>query len=343
LKLYRLNAANGSITWQKDLVALYSGSVIAWQNAASPLIENGLIYVNGNCGTQRLLALRTSDGSLAWRSQNEGMTHATPVLATIHGVRQVIFATQGGLVSVDPLTGARLWKATYPYSYATSLAVSPVVHEDLLFVSGAQAYGMRGAAMRVTFTNNIWSTAALWNSTTLASHWMTPVCFEGHLYGLFGNNQYDNANAQLKCVDLLTGVERWSTNGFGCSGIALVDKHLVVLTERGQLVLAKPVTNAYTELGRFLALPDYHSDTNKCWNSPAVADGRVYVRSTYYGAAFDLAVPNLTLEAPLTLSGGRLQLKVRAADGSPWTPIAWPRWRCAPPPTWPCRAPPGRN
>jgi len=46
LKLYRLNATNGSVIWQKDLPVIYGGYVIAWQNAASPLLEDGLIYVN---------------------------------------------------------------------------------------------------------------------------------------------------------------------------------------------------------------------------------------------------------------------------------------------------------
>jgi outer membrane protein assembly factor BamB len=65
LKLYRLHAATGTNIWQKDLRALYGGNVIGWQNAASPVIENGLIFVNLNSGTATLAALRTDDGSLA--------------------------------------------------------------------------------------------------------------------------------------------------------------------------------------------------------------------------------------------------------------------------------------
>ena len=115
LKLYRLNATNGAVIWQKDLVALYGGTVIRYQNAASPLIEGGLIYLNANCASSSLMALRTSDGSVAWRSQNEALTHSTPVLATLQGVRQVIFATGSGLVSLNPLTGAKLWRCNYPF------------------------------------------------------------------------------------------------------------------------------------------------------------------------------------------------------------------------------------
>src|SRR6185503_17895568 len=107
LKLFRLNRTNGAIIWVKDLVSEYGSTVIQWQNAASPVIENGLIYLNANCGSSTLMALRTSDGSEAWRTQNEAMTHSTPTLATIQGVRQLIFAVQSGVVSLDPQTGTR--------------------------------------------------------------------------------------------------------------------------------------------------------------------------------------------------------------------------------------------
>src|ERR1044071_6552192 len=56
LKLFRLNATNGAIIWQKDLVSLYGGYVISWQNAASPLLDNGLLYLNASTGNAALMA-----------------------------------------------------------------------------------------------------------------------------------------------------------------------------------------------------------------------------------------------------------------------------------------------
>src|SRR5215471_3699232 len=113
-----------------------------------------------------------------------------------------------------------------------------------------------------------------------------------------------------------TGAVKWATNNFGHGGTLLVDNNLVVITEMGDLVLAKPDTNAYVELGRFQAIPDYQQDFNKCWNGPAVADGRVYVRSTSYGACFNLSIPNLKLDPPKPAPANKFQLTIRAADGS---------------------------
>ncbi len=313
LKLYRLNRTNGAVVWAKDLVNIYGSVVIQWQNAASPIVEDGLIYLNANCGSSTLMALRTSDGSEAWRSQNESMTHASPTLATIHGVRQLIFATQRGLVSLDPSTGSLLWQTNYPFNYAISLAVSPVVHNDIVFVSAV--YIMASVAVRASLSNGVWSVARIWSNHNGDSHWMTPVARDGFLYGQIGSE----SDSQLKCIDMRTGTVKWSAPGFGRGATILVDDHLVSITEFGDLVLIKPMTNAYTELARFKAIPGYHDFTNKCWNSPAASDGRVFVRSTAFVAAFDFSIPALKMDAPRFMTPNALNLSIRTVNGAPVT------------------------
>ncbi|MEO6035132.1 MAG: PQQ-binding-like beta-propeller repeat protein [Verrucomicrobiota bacterium] len=314
LKLARLNVTNGATIWQKDLRAIYGGDVITWQNAASPVLEDGFIFVNANCGTSTLMALRASDGEPAWRSQNEVMTHSTPTLATIHGVRQVIFATQSGLVSLNSKTGNLLWKFNYPFSYSTSLAVSPVVYNDMVFITGF--YGMGATVAKISSTNGTFTPSRLWFNSSLQSHWSTPVCYQGYLFGQFTP---DGANAQLRCIDMATGALKWATNGFGRGSVSLVGNRLLAITERGQLVVAEPNTNSYAEVARFLAIPGYNDGANKCWNSLAIADGKVFVRSTAFAAAFDFSLPGLKLEPPVLNSANQIQLTIRTVDGSPFS------------------------
>jgi outer membrane protein assembly factor BamB len=343
LKLHCLNATNGAITWSTNLVEGFGGSVIPWQNAASPVIENGLVFVNANSGTASLMAFNPTNGTLVWRSQNEGMTHSTPVLATLQGMRQLIWATQSGLVSVHPQTGALLWKSAYPFTYTTSIGSSPVVHQDQVFITAN--YNMRAYAVQIVLSNTVQVAQPRWTNFIQQSHWSTPVAYGGHLYGNF---YPDSANGQLRCIDLATGVTRWAENNFGRSSLLLVGTNLLCLTERGSLVLVAAQTNAYQELGRFLAIPDYHPDTNKCWNALAVSDGQVYVRSTAYAARFDLSVPDLILDPPQVathrevslvirtgtgapLSSNRLtNLEVRASTNAGLSPLLWPKLNTAP-------------
>ena len=325
LHLVCLNATNGAVIWSNDLVSAYGASTIPWDNGASPCLDNDLLFVNLNssANNQNLAAFRTADGGLAWSSQNENVTHTTPIVATIQGVRQVIFATQTGLVSLDRTTGAFLWKSTYPFSpISTSMGASPVVYSNLVYCTAA--YNRGAFAVRVTLSNGTWTAAQLWykdNSAGLPyrSIWMSPVCYEGYIYTLAGENS-TYLTAPLNCIELATGNLMWTTNDFGMGGLILVNTNLLVLTEKGQLVLVQPNPGAYVELARYQAFQFSAAAPGKCWNCPAFSNGRIYARSTRGGISLDVSVPTrppLKLLSPQFLSSTQLQLVVGTADGTP--------------------------
>jgi outer membrane protein assembly factor BamB len=87
----------------------------------------------------------------------------------------------------------------------------------------------------------------------------------------------------LKCVDLATGNVLWSQDGFGPGGTILAGETLIVLGDAGQVVFAKADPGSYQEVAKFQAI------TGKCWNAPALSDGRLFVRSTKEAACFDIA------------------------------------------------------
>ncbi len=307
LKLLRLSAANGSVVWSNDLKSVYGGDIIGWASAASPLVESNLVYVNLNTGDRALAAFRSSNGSLAWRVENENMTHSTPVVATIHGVRQVIFITWNGLVSINAANGEWLW--SHPFSYnGTCLGASPVVCSNVVFIT--QSYSPSSMAVRIDLADGVWSANPLWDNS-VGMIWMTPVCYGGAIFGPTGNNS-DN-NTPLVCLDLLTGATRWSYNGFGRGSVLLVNNTLVGLSENGWLRLIRPVTNAFEQIAAFRAF-----STGSCWNAPAVCDGRLLVRSTTQAACFDLSMPELRVLSPTPKADGtNLALAVATVTGAP--------------------------
>jgi outer membrane protein assembly factor BamB len=320
LHLICLNATNGSLVWSNDLESAYGASEAnSWNNGASPRLDDDLIFVALNTAASGLTlgAFRTSNGSLAWSSQNENSTQSTPVVATIQGVRQVLFATATGIVSLSRDTGALLWKYPYPFSpYPTAMGAAPVVWSNIVFC--AAGYGRGAAAARITNSAGTWSATQLWYKSTPAlayrSIWMTPVIYQGYVYGQFGDKNYQTC--PLNCIELATGNLKWSTNNFGQGGTILVDNTLLTLTENGQLVLSQPNPNAYSELARFQAFQFTTSAPGKCWNSAAVADGRIYARSTRGGLAVDVALPPLRLLAPQLLEGSQVRLWIGTATGA---------------------------
>ncbi len=295
-------------------MAGFGGSVIFWQNAASPVVEDGLVFVNANSPTAALMAFNADSGALVWRAQDEQMTHATPILTTLHGMRQLIWATQSGLVSVNPQTGARIWKAPYPFGYTTSLAASPAMDQDYVFLSAF--YGMGAFAFQILLTNSVQTPVLRWANSAMAlqNHWSTPVCFQGVVVGQFTP---DHSGAQLKCLNLSNGTTNWVANNIGRGNVIRVGTNLLIITERCDLILAAASTNAYTELRRFQAIPNYQEGGNKCWNALALSDGQLYVRSTAYVARYDLSLPDLTLDPPRLTTAARLDLTIRTATGAP--------------------------
>ncbi|MEE8467396.1 MAG: PQQ-binding-like beta-propeller repeat protein [Planctomycetota bacterium] len=279
LVLSCLDDETGELLWDRDIVEQFGGRNITWQSAASPLIDGGRVFLAGGGAGQSLMAIDTATGELLWKVLDERMTHATPIVATIHGVRQVIFFVQSGLVSVDPESGSELWRAEFPHR--TSTAASPVVHEDIVYCSAG--YGVGAGAFRISKKDDGFQATGLWRERNgLMNHWSTPVCKDGFLYGMFGFKDY--GDGPLQCVDMRTGEVRWSKDGFGPGNCILVGSDLVALGDAGQVVLVEAAPEEYRELARAQVLD------GKCWSTPVFSAGRLYVRSTSQAACLDLTV-----------------------------------------------------
>lgn len=278
LKLICLAASSGQMVWSHDIAAEFGGKQLHWGNAASPIIEGDLVIVAGGGAGQTFLAFDKKTGNLAWKSGDEKITHATPVPATIAGVRQIIFFMQSGLVALKPESGEVLWKQAFPY--AVSTAASPVVGGDVVYCSAG--YGVGGGAYQIQKDGDHFTSKELWRTPgSHMSHWTTPVYHDGFLYGLYGFKQFKTE--PLKCVEIQTGKEVWSQDGFGQGGLVLVDGNLLVQGDQGQLVLIKATPDGYTELARA------HPLAGKCWTMPVVADGKVYCRSDHEGMCLDVS------------------------------------------------------
>jgi len=280
LVLQAFEAASGKEVWKKDLIAEFSGRNISWQNAASPLLEGGLLYIVGGGAGASLMAINPADGGVVWKAFDEKMTHATPVAATILGQRQIIFFLQSGLLAVEPKTGKELWR--YAFNYSTSTAASPVVAGEIVYCSAG--YGVGAGAVKIAKAGDQWTATELYRmrgNKPLANHWSTPVLFSGHLYGMFQFKEY--GKGPVKCVDVKDGSVKWEKEGFGPGQVILAGDKVLALSDAGELVLIDPQPAAYKELARAKVLD------GKCWTSPVLANGRIYVRSTKEAACLDVS------------------------------------------------------
>src|SRR5262249_26270100 len=77
----------------------------------------------------------------------------------------------------------------------------------------------------------------------------------------------------LKCVELKTGEVRWTQKEIGSGAVTAADGRLIVLSEQGELMIAKGSAEGFAPKARAQVLE------GKCWTVPVLADGRIYCRN----------------------------------------------------------------
>ena len=290
-RLHCFELATGAGVWSRDLRAEYEVRQDFFGTSSTPLVEDGRLIVNvGAPGGPCVVAFAGATGQEVWRAGEWGPSYASPVPATVQGVRRVlVFAggesspATGGLLSIDPADGAVDF--AFPFrsrTYESVNASCPVVFDDAVFISASYRAG--GALVRVLpdFTPEV-----VWTTQEFALHFNTAIHQDGYLYGFDGRNQGD---ASLACINTADGRVVWReapqwTETFEQGGR---ERQAIVGTARGSLLAVDGQFLALGELGHLLWLdltPDGYRQVSRAWLAaaqeswtlPVLSRGLLYV------------------------------------------------------------------
>ena len=95
----------------------------------------------------------------------------------------------------------------------------------------------------------------------------------GFIYGSDG--QVGKRRSTITCIDATTGEKIWSEK-IGFNSLNLVDKKLIIMNEKGKLIIAEASNSGYKELASAQVLPK----NVRCWAAPVLANGKIYCRNT---------------------------------------------------------------
>ena len=80
------------------------------------------------------------------------------------------------------------------------------------------------------------------------NHFNSCVLLNGFFYGVNGNT--DRPEKDLRCVDLAKGELKWKHEGLGLGSLMAADGKLIILSERGELVVAAASPQEFKPLAR---------------------------------------------------------------------------------------------
>jgi outer membrane protein assembly factor BamB len=257
---------DGKKVWQRALHVAYTVPMSFFGVGTSPVVEGKRVLVNVGGEGAGIVAFDAETGKEVWKATGHEASYSSPVVATLAGVRQAIFLTREGLVSLDPATGrvrySKRWRSRINAS--VNAATPVVLPGDHLFLSACYGTGAVLLKVKKGGVEEVWK-----SDEVLSCHFSTPVAVGPYLFGYHGRQE---EGAVLRCVEWKTGKVRWTEGGFGCGSAIVVGEKLILMSEGGELVLAKASGDRYREEARAAVL------SRPVRAHLALADGRLYGR-----------------------------------------------------------------
>jgi outer membrane protein assembly factor BamB len=259
---------DGKIVWRKEVAADPLPKHIDGMINSPVLFEDTVIWIinvdqHGGNGVVQALDKKTGDVKWEKKLAKAGSANASPLILPINGKPQLIVASANILEGLNPADGSRIWSFSRPMGdlcpvYASGLLVTDRPNGPALAIDPA-------GEGDVTKTHAKWKVDKTPGSYAYAS----PVICGDYVYRT-------QKPGILYCWKLSTGEELYAERLEGitnlASPIATADGRVYFVTSaRSYVIKAGPKLEV-------LAKNDLGGYGGNNGPSPAVADGRIYVR-----------------------------------------------------------------
>ena len=236
--------------------------------AMSPLVEQGLVIVHvGGHDQGALTAFDTTTGEVRWSWEDDGPSYASPIVADLHGTRQIITLSQDRVIGVSALTGTLLWERPFTTDY-TQNTIDPILVNDTVVVAGFQK---PTSAFRIVNQQDQWATEDVWTNDEISLYMANGVLTDDILFGLSQRN-----SGQYFLLDVTTGETLWTSEGRQATNAAIVKagETLFILEDDAELIIGTADTSEFKEIKR------YDVADNQTWAPPTISGNRLFIKDT---------------------------------------------------------------
>ena len=281
-----LDTKSGRILWKHDLACEYWGvekDVLgedAWRPAcgapASVLMDGDrAILPVGGKKAGAMTAFDRNNGKILWSALDDRSSYASPLIATIAGIRQIVGFTGTRMVGLDAKDQKLLWEFPFKAMYEQTI-VAPVIWKDRVVICGE---ARPTTALKLTAVGGSVSQEVAWQNADLNAYLVAPIVVKDHLIGL------DQRSRRLICIELATGKTAWTSPRIGklFASLVVAGEQILVLSDRGELNVIAAKTKEYVSLGSWKV-----AEPGTIWSQLAVVDNRLYIKDKEYLSCYQL-------------------------------------------------------
>lgn len=256
-QLFCFEASSGKVLWKNDISQQLGVKAPHFGFSCSPVVRGDNLYIEIGI----VACFNVNDGKLRWKTKNFGTSYSTPAPFQHQGRSFLACYPDSGLVVVDSSNGNVVAEQEFKHKWPNLHAATPVVSKDggQIFISSGYKLG----CMLVNFDGQ--SLKEAWSGKMMRNEMATSIFTKKLIIG------FDNA--VLKAIDRSNGNVVWKQRGLGKGSLIRVGKDLVVLSDKGELIVA-PVNNK--------EFKPRHRQTilngRGCWSAPVWSNGQLFVR-----------------------------------------------------------------
>ncbi len=268
-----LDAASGKVIWTVNVLQKFNGSNITWGLSESPLVLEDRVLINAGGSGASIVALRKTDGSVLWRSQDDTAGYSSAVVHQLGNVRQAIFFTGNRALGVAVNDGRLLWSYSQVSNRTANIA-TPIVRGNRVFLSSD--YGTGAALLELSPSNDGIAAKEVYFTKEMRNHHASSVLVGDYLYGF--------SSAILTAMRFDTGEVAWRDRSVGKGSVIFADDRLYLFSEGGVVGLAEASPTGYREHGRFRIT----TGQLPTWAHPVVSSGKLFLRDQDTIYAYDV-------------------------------------------------------
>lgn len=269
---------DGNKIWHTS-VGTGSGNM-QWGSGASPVLAGDVLIINATDESNSIVGLDKATGKELWRNDGVENVWSTPLVVGDGEGQAIVMSVPYEIWALNPKSGKLKWFTTNGVQ-DRAVSASQMLNGDMVVTMGGRS--KTGTAIRlggkdgadVTQTNTVWEGKSV-------ARIMTPIIYQGHIYAV--------SRGIASCLDADTGEEiykerlpsigqtaqRSGPSGNYVSPVIAGGKLYQFLKNGGCYVIdAKPEF-------KILASNHLSADGSEFNATPAIANGRLYVRSNRY-------------------------------------------------------------